>query len=450
MSYNLLADSHAWKYQGELYRNKDEDLLRWSRRLRGILAEIRLLKPDILCLQECEDFVGVERALSDDGYVGMHAPRAGGRRDGSSIFFRADRFACVDFEAVDFSQLGLRENAAAIACLQPITPLSTAPQLSPPPIIVGCIHLLFNPKRGDHKLGQLRVFIERIDTLRSAASQRQIAELGSASGEHVETAEWLDPQVIMTGDFNMEPHSPLYHFLAAGELDCSRVDRRDMSGCLVEGQGIHDSTWSMMMESGGFDRTEEEWEEWEEQIGKRRGREGAKKQQSRAERVAVRLLENYWDIEGLELAVGSSGDDDIGNLTLTKSDVIMSSAQHADAKRMRAMVSAIERGEGSRNVMGSNQVGGWSGRYKIEHCYKGRMHSCYASLCGGNEPPMTSCHGSFTGTVDYMWLTDGLVGERVLMPPVAPKAKLPTEEYPSDHISIVADVKFGKARVKKN
>ena len=26
--------------------------------------------------------------------------------------------------------------------------------------------------------------------------------------------------------------------------------------------------------------------------------------------------------------------------------------------------------------------GAWGGRYKIEHCYKGRLHSCYAQLSG--------------------------------------------------------------------
>jgi len=81
--------------------------------------------------------------------------------------------------------MGLRENAAAIACLTPIAAAAggaaadgaegageagTGAGMLPPPLIVGCIHLLFNPKRGDHKLGQLRVFMERIEAHRAAGA----------------------------------------------------------------------------------------------------------------------------------------------------------------------------------------------------------------------------------------------------------------------------------------
>jgi mRNA deadenylase 3'-5' endonuclease subunit Ccr4 len=42
MSYNVLADSLARQYRAELYRGKDEDLMRWPQRLAGILAEVGL------------------------------------------------------------------------------------------------------------------------------------------------------------------------------------------------------------------------------------------------------------------------------------------------------------------------------------------------------------------------------------------------------------------------
>jgi|AntAceMinimDraft_5_1070358.scaffolds.fasta_scaffold74008_1 mRNA deadenylase 3'-5' endonuclease subunit Ccr4 len=80
MSYNVLADSQARSYRDELYRNVPEDLLWWPRRLRAILAEVRAVRPDILCMQECESFADVARSLKGDGYLGVHAPRAGGKK----------------------------------------------------------------------------------------------------------------------------------------------------------------------------------------------------------------------------------------------------------------------------------------------------------------------------------------------------------------------------------
>ena len=119
MSYNVLADSHA-RAHPELYRGKDDALLTWPRRLRGILAEVRRLSPDVLCLQECEDFEGVARGLAADGYVGIHAPRSGDKPDGSSLFYRSDKFALESSETIDFERVGLKNNAAAVACLRPV------------------------------------------------------------------------------------------------------------------------------------------------------------------------------------------------------------------------------------------------------------------------------------------------------------------------------------------
>ena len=59
------------------------------------------------------------------------------------MFYRASVFRCAAFEAVDFTDFDLRENAAAVACLVPSHPNAK-------PVVVGCVHLLFNPRRGRH------------------------------------------------------------------------------------------------------------------------------------------------------------------------------------------------------------------------------------------------------------------------------------------------------------
>jgi hypothetical protein len=81
-------------------------------------------------------------------------------------------------------------------------------------------------------------------------------------------------------------------------------------------------------------------------------------------------------------------------------------------------------------------------RGRVAHSMRGKLVSAYASVNGGTEPRATSCHGKFTGTVDYVFLGDGVHARRVLMPPSAPTRGIPNEEYRSDHFSVVADVFF--------
>ena len=74
----------------------------------------------------------------------------------------------------------------------------------------------------------------------------------------------------------------------------------------------------------------------------------------------------------------------------------------------------------------------------------------------GAEPQYTSCHGRFTGTVDYIWFTPDSAGlapsadaapafalrsARVLAPPdfASLHCGLPSPEWPSDHVALMAE-----------
>lgn len=83
--------------------------------------------------------------------------------------------------------------------------------------MVGNIHVLFNPKRGDIKLGQIRLFLKKAHEL---------------------SQEWGNIPVVLAGDFNSMPQSAMYQFLASGELDLQLHDRRNISGpiCPLEYQ----------------------------------------------------------------------------------------------------------------------------------------------------------------------------------------------------------------------
>lgn len=100
----------------------------------------------------------------------------------------------------------LNDNAAQVSVLRHVHSGSggadTAPGL-PPDIVLGNIHVLFNMKRGDVKLGQVRTLMAAVH---DAAVSRH-AGLQQNRGEGDETRPCV---AFVTGDWNATPDSPLY------------------------------------------------------------------------------------------------------------------------------------------------------------------------------------------------------------------------------------------------
>lgn len=105
-------------------------------------------------------------------------------------------------------QHNLRENVAQIVLLRHLH----HPQQ--PQLLLSNTHTLFNPKRGEVKLGQARVLTSEIAAALEDAGTSHQGPLG----------------VVMCGDYNTLPGSALYRFWAHGSVDCTSVDRRDLAG----------------------------------------------------------------------------------------------------------------------------------------------------------------------------------------------------------------------------
>jgi hypothetical protein len=339
------------------------------------------------------------------------------------VFFKRDAFGAVrDFESIDFeaAEVGLRSNAAAIVTLSVRASSRTDEKKQPPLfVVVGCVHGLFNPKRGDVKLGQMRVFFDAV----ARARARVAAETG-CSLEQI--------HCVLGGDFNCAPSSPLYHFLHRGFLDVDRVDRRSLAGCLVRGESIGgadggvDDEFAMLLETGGFDRDDDEWAAWDELRGARGGND-----------VQERLRGYYWDDEGLRLALGTDGE--TTKTTPERSEERESSPSSPPARRKSSRAKRTHEDESVAPNL----------RFRATHALRGALASCYRAVSAdGEEAPVTSWHARFKGTVDYLFHTRGLRTRRVLMPPKKIKnaAQLPSEEFASDHFCVVADVAFERER----
>lgn len=217
LSYNILADYLALDHHSNLYFHIPNHILAWEWRKRRLFIEFGLWSPDIMCLQEVDQFCDLEGELAIRGYAGFWKMRTGNAVDGCAIFWRTNRFQLRHEEHIEFSKLGLRDNVAQICVLESkmrfpenaALPSSYNMPSRANQVVVCNTHVLYNPKRGEIKLGQVRILLDRAFTVSKA---------------------WNDAPVIVCGDFNSIPMSPLYRFIATQKLNFSGLARDQISG----------------------------------------------------------------------------------------------------------------------------------------------------------------------------------------------------------------------------
>uniref|UniRef100_A0A3Q3EVN5 Angel homolog 2 (Drosophila) n=1 Tax=Labrus bergylta TaxID=56723 RepID=A0A3Q3EVN5_9LABR len=217
MSYNILSQE-LLQDNAYLYRHCHPGVLPWKHRLPNLLAEIQQYDADILCLQEVqEDHYEnqIKPALQALGYQCEYKKRTGSKPDGCAVIFKSSRLSLLSSNPVEYLRPGDalldRDNVGLVLLLRPND--ATAAQPDPSAFIcVANTHLLYNPRRGDIKLAQLAILLAEIRRLSSRSD-------GSTS------------PVVLCGDFNSTPWSPLYSFLTTGCLDY-----RGMQIGMVSGQ----------------------------------------------------------------------------------------------------------------------------------------------------------------------------------------------------------------------
>ncbi|XP_053701249.1 protein angel homolog 1 [Synchiropus splendidus] len=202
MSYNILAQDLLEAHE-ELYLHCPLEVLDWNYRFKILLQEIQRSLPDILCLQEVQENHYYDQlcpALMQMGYTCVFKCRTGAKTDGCATCYRGSLFTEVSASLLDFHrpETGLldRHNVAVVLLLEPSASHPESPRLC-----VGNTHLLFNPSRGDVKLAQLGLLLAEVHHLSKSCRD-----------------EDRRCDVVLCGDFNAVPHSPLYQLITTGEL----------------------------------------------------------------------------------------------------------------------------------------------------------------------------------------------------------------------------------------
>ncbi|KAL3512255.1 hypothetical protein ACH5RR_024972 [Cinchona calisaya] len=225
MSYNILGVGNAEKHP-DLYHNISPKYLDWDYRKQLLHKEIKNYKPGVLCFQEVDRFDDLDNLLKKDGFSGVYKARTGEASDGCAIFWNNELFTLLHEESIEFQTYGLRNNVSQLCVFKMNqTQLHTDKNyqlskfVSSRSFLVGNIHVLFNPSRGDIKLGQMRLFLEKAHKL---------------------SQEWGNIPVVIAGDLNSMPQSAMYQFLTTSELDVQLHDRKQISGqiCPLEYPGF--------------------------------------------------------------------------------------------------------------------------------------------------------------------------------------------------------------------
>uniref|UniRef100_A0A0R0J8S6 Endonuclease/exonuclease/phosphatase domain-containing protein n=1 Tax=Glycine max TaxID=3847 RepID=A0A0R0J8S6_SOYBN len=160
------------QFHPDLYSNIPHSFLEWERWKRLILEEINNYNASILCFQEVVHFNDLDDLFQNSGFKGVYKARTGEALDGCAVFWKDN----------------------------------LAPSTGKRRFVVGNIHVLFNPNRGDIKLGQVRLLLDKAYKL---------------------SQEWGDIPVIIAGDLNSVPQvCAIYKFLSSSKLDIQLHDRR--------------------------------------------------------------------------------------------------------------------------------------------------------------------------------------------------------------------------------
>ncbi|XP_073150848.1 carbon catabolite repressor protein 4 homolog 5 [Henckelia pumila] len=228
VSYNILGVDNAAKHP-ELYRDVSPKYLDWEFRKKLLCKEVTGYQPSILCFQEVDHFNDLNDLFAKNGFKGVHKARTGEACDGCAIFWKTEQFTLLHEESIDFQRFGLRNNVAQLCVLKMNQTgpsgddITESPNdTSSPSLVIGNIHVLYNPKRGDIKLGQMRIFLRRAYTL---------------------SQEWGSIPVVIAGDLNSLPQSAMYQFLASSELHTQRHDRRMISGQIYPSEHVESQFW---------------------------------------------------------------------------------------------------------------------------------------------------------------------------------------------------------------
>lgn len=226
VSYNILSQTLLNDHK-HLYRRCNPKDLEWPQRGQRIISELLYKRADIVCLQEVESEhlqTLFRPKLSEYGFECLYKKKTGYKIDGCAIFFKRKLFDLIHHKGIEFHRIDVatilnRDNVGIIAVLKPKLESPKESRL-----VIASTHLLFNPRRSDIRLAQLKLFMSELE------------ELSFDRFDSDQNKRYHHP-TILCGDFNSLPGSEINRFVLKNQVE--QEETAEEQECTNEGETSH-------------------------------------------------------------------------------------------------------------------------------------------------------------------------------------------------------------------
>ncbi|XP_048320533.1 carbon catabolite repressor protein 4 homolog 4 isoform X2 [Ziziphus jujuba] len=241
VSYNILAQVYV---KSSLFPHSPPPCLKWKARSRAVLAILKNLEADFLCLQEVDEYDSFYKGnMMSNGYSSIYIQRSGQKRDGCGIFFKHDSAELILHENIEYNDLvdSIQDEnlasddtkddkqASKNECVEPKNDSaleSTSQDRGDPNdprvrlkrdcvgvmaafklkdsyshvVIIANTHIYWDPEWADVKLAQAKYLLSRLSQFKTLVSDRFECK----------------PSVVVAGDFNSTPGDKVYEYVVSG------------------------------------------------------------------------------------------------------------------------------------------------------------------------------------------------------------------------------------------
>lgn len=387
VTYNILYDDFCTSKscKAKIYPFATDEVLDIENRQVRILQELLAYNADLICLQECGKKLFSKYllpAMATRGFAGFYANKSGNVQEGCGFLFRRDRFSLEASEVIplNWSTLEQREPALAAAVASHSELKEALANLTS----IACILTLREANTGrELLLGNTHLFYHaNACHIRVLQMYMLLSSLRQAAVVPGGGEEAVRP-VVLCGDCNFTHSTGAYRLVTTGQVE-----------------DTHHSWEKGKLFWWGCDR----------QLG-------------------------YSEDQLAELMDGAEPAQDTKNSAARKPDNSKKSA--ADANR----------GAGADDDVG----GAKRLREPLTEYFHTRLHAGMklTDAYGRTDPslPWTNFTLTFREVIDYVFFSEDSIDvlRTVPIPPEAELAEnyaLPNAKYPSDHVSLIADLTF--------